>query len=481
MNKFRFSLIVIWALLGIGFCFGETLEPGQKVTDSYVSTKWKHGTSFVYKIYKPMNCGNPNEVGLIIGFDGNCPSEAMEKLAATGAMPPCVIIGIEPGILKTTSNTGVDRWMRAEEYDHVGRDFPEFIVKEFIPAMTEKYDLKFSSSPDMHMVTGGSSGGLATWNALWYANDYFHRGFMPSPTFGNFDGGEELLAVARKAETRPIRVAATCGSHEPFQFAGNSMVIAFSAFSALQYAGYDCLFEFRPNDNHCQGQLDWTIQKKMYSFLWSGWKDEAVAPWHSPERVESVVDPKQPWQQTAEAMPQHQKVVCSQGEYTFRGNTIFFAPKNGKKKIAATDFDEITGLALSSDLWRLYVSDKNRRKIFAMTIEKDGTLSGRYELGSLHTLPDNLHLGASSLCVDTLDRVYAATDIGIQGITSVGINDLIIPLPGDLTVDEIAFGGENMDWLYARSGNMVFKRKCKIAGRRENQAETAKYKVLYTY
>lgn len=479
--KMKLNHLFVFMLLFSSFeyCYAEIIRPGEKIESTYIGKDIKNGTLFRYSVYQPKNANSEEETGLIICFDGENPNEITEKLTSIGAMPPCVVIGIHPGSLEPTREGGISRNMRAEEYDHVGREFPEFLVKEFIPAVKDKYNLKFSSSPDMHMLSGGSSGGLVTWNILWYANDFFRRGLMPSPTFGTMGGGEELLAIARKAETRPIRVASTCGTHEPNQYGGNSMLLAFSAYSALQYAGYDCLFEFRPNDGHVPGLGDWTVMKKLYSYLWANWRTEPVRSWRHPVRVETVVDSASVWQQVEERMPKEEGAEIAEGIYSYNDKTIFFTPRNGKRKIVAEGFGCISGITVSSDKWRLYVSDVTRRQVYAMTIKKDGLLYGRYILGQLHTLPDNKIFGAMDICIDETDRTYCATEIGIQSINSFGVNDLILCLPGDLPVEEIAFGGDGMNWLYARSGEKVFKRKCKIKGLKANAPVRAPLPIGY--
>ena len=59
------------------------------------------------------------------------------------------------------------------------------------------------------------------------------------------------------------------------------------------------------------------------------------------------------------------------------------------------------------------------------------------------------------------DRILAATELGIQGVVSFGITDLILPLPGDLPAEKVAVCGKVM---YVASGDKIFYRELKIAG-----------------
>ena len=57
-------------------------------------------------------------------------------------------------------------------------------------------------------------------------------------------------------------------------------------------------------------------------------------------------------------------------------------------------------------------------------------------------------IGAQDIAVDTQDRIYAATDAGIQVATPGTYVQMILPLPGDVIADKVAFDGQT---LYASS------------------------------
>ena len=64
------------------------------------------------------------------------------------------------------------------------------------------------------------------------------------------------------------------------------------------------------------------------------------------------------------------------------------------------------------------------------------------------------------LCVAADDRVFVATELGVQGIVSFGLNDLILPLPNDLPADKVRMEG---NLLYAASGDKIFRRPLAIS------------------
>jgi gluconolactonase len=448
---------------------------GKLVEGDYQGRKYKPGTVFHYWLYVPFEYDGTTPAALLIAQDGLNESQILviDRLIPEGAMPVCIALFINPGILKPTRPDGAERAMRAEEYDQVGRGYPDFLADEIVPWIAEKEHLNISDSPDMHLISGSSSGGLCAWNAAWFRNDFFRRAFLCSPSFVAFRGGEELMTLARKSETRPIRSYLTVGTDEPNQYAGNSYLVALSAQSALNYAGYDFAFELFEGGGHTHGRCDLDVQERVFRYLWADWDTKPVMPGRNQPRIEGMFDLGSRWTQTDEAMPEKTPAATQAGVFSFRGGGIFLTTPGGEKKAVAEDFQEITAIALSTDRWRLYVADKSRRYVFAMSICPDGSLKDRYILAPIHLAPDCRTIGAMDLCVDIQDRVYTATELGIQGIVSFGINDSIIPLPGDLPAEGLAFGGEAGDVMYARSGGRVFKRRWKVRGHRQSDPPMA--------
>lgn len=455
---------------------GETGKAPVILSGVYEGRTLKPGSLFPYKVYIPGQYDPSKPAAVYVCKDGlgkdylEVHSGVLDKLIAEGASPVCIGVYISSGELKPSRKGGMDRGLRAEEYDQIGRDYPDFIVDEFLPWLVKKEELNISPSPDMHMIGGGSSGGICAWNAAWFRNDYFRRAFLSSPTFSAIRGGEELMPLARKTETRPIRAYVTLGENEPDLYAGSSYVAGLTAETAFKYAGYDYQYEYFPGGGHCHGITDPAVIERAMRFLWRNWKTEPVKPLHNSERVERLVPFGSRWEETNEPMPAPVPAQIPAGVYSFEGGTIHLTSKDGVPKAVADGFGEISGLAVSSDRWRLYIADRQRRFIFAMSILEDGTLKERYVLAPLHLAHDCRSIGAADLCVDSKDRVYAATELGVQGIISFGVTDSIIPLPGDLPVEKLAFGEKESNILYARSGDKIFKRPWKERGLKNTDA-----------
>ena len=122
-------------------------------------------------------------------------------------------------------------------------------------------------------------------------------------------------------------------------------------------------------------------------------------------------------------------------------------------------FSQISSLLISSDKWRLYIGDCRRGCVYAATIEKDGSLSGIYCHGTLHLKNDFSVPGALDLCVDSEDRLYVATEIGIQTVRSFGLIDVILVNPDGKTANKIEISSDG--YLYAMTVDGVYRRKLK--------------------
>ena len=88
-------------------------------------------------------------------------------------------------------------------------------------------------------------------------------------------------------------------------------------------------------------------------------------------------------------------------------------------------------------------------------------------------------VGASAVCVDTRGCLYAATQMGIQTTSHAGHANTILPLPGNLPVTGVAFGGDDHSILYAESNGRIFKRKVLTRGLTETTAITEPTSPLF--
>ena len=139
---------------------------GRTVRGTYTSVRYKPGMKFDYAIYVPP-CTNPDgSYAVAIDHDGlptaNC--AALDTLAASGEAPWTVVFGLCSATLPAGIDGGTNRGMRFNNYDLYSPEYADFVVDEAIPALAAEHHLTLSPSPDMHMATGGSSGGISSWS-----------------------------------------------------------------------------------------------------------------------------------------------------------------------------------------------------------------------------------------------------------------------------------------------------------------------------
>lgn len=425
--------------------------------------RFEPGSVFNYSVY--ITVGAPKTdaaLYVLLEYDPKTLTPVLEHFVKEGLMPPGMFLYLNAGTLPATLPGGCGRGMRAEEFDQIGPEFPNLLVEELIPAAEKVAGVRLSENPDMHMITGGSSGGICAWNAAWFRNDFFRRVFLSSPTFSAMRGGEEPMVLVRKTESRPIRIYMTVGTNEPDYFFGSSFYAACNARRAFEFAQYDFRFELFPGEGHCSHRDEPALLRRVMTYLWRNWRTEPVVTQGNQIRIANLLEPGSEWTEVDEPMPQVGKNVrTALGEYSFSGDSIYFT-SNGIRRKVADGFGEITGLALSSDNWRLYIADARRRFIYAMSVREDGTLENLYRHAPLHIAYDCRTVGASGICIASCDRLFAATELGIQSVVSFGLMDLILPLPGDVPADAVALCG---NLLYASSGGRVFRRPLQVSER----------------
>ncbi len=107
----------------------------------------------------------------------------------------------------------------------------------------------------------------------------------------------------------------------------------------------------------------------------------------------------------------------------------------------------------------MYSVSPDSRFVSADSLDENGGRRGRFVLSTLHVAWNARAVGGRAIALLRDDRVLAATDLGIQGVVSFGLTDVVLPLPGDLPADNVAVAGTT---LYASSGERVFKRELAI-------------------
>ena len=435
----------------------------QEYAGEHTGERLRTGVRYAWRLFVPTDAGD-GPFGLLVTHDGlnEAQARAALTLAKAGEMPPCVVLGVSPGVMAPSLPGGTERNMRFNDYDMFSSDYVDFLADELIPSLTERFGLNISPLPDWHMISGGSSGGISAWNGVWFRNDYFRRAYLSSPTFSAMARGNIVPVQMRLFETKPIRVFIDWSEDEPDDYFGSSYCAAMEGRLALQFANYDYEWRYHPGEGHCSRWADEAFAEEILRFLWDRWDTEPVKARGLSKRVAELIDPDTPWMRTDDALPAPTPCAAAGGVYHIRDGTVVFE-KEENQTVVSDGWNDPTAVVLSSDGWRLYVADRSRACVYAASIQEDGTLADLKPLCSLQTATDPRFPGAFDLCVTEDDRILAATELGVQCVRSFGLIDAILPLPGNAVPKQLRLSG---DVLYADCGAAVYCRKMKVRGKR---------------
>ena len=199
----------------------------------------------------------------------------------------------------------------------------------------------------------------------------------------------------RLFETKPVRVFIGYSENEPDDYFGSSLCAAMEGHYALRFAGYDYNWAYYPGEGHSSRYWDRETVKEIFRWLWHDWKTEPIRAPRLSVRADAVVYRDEPWVE-ADRFPEPAEARTEKGVYRIRGGEVLFCSPEGER-VVAEGFSSLSGAALSSDRWILYLSDADRACLYEARIEEDGSLGGLKRFASLQTYTDFHVPGAASI------------------------------------------------------------------------------------
>ncbi len=392
-----------------------------------VGKNFKAGILYTYRVAVPQT--DAASFALLIEHDGlnDAHVNALLRLAEERRAPYCVCVGVGSGRLPMPG--GGRRNMRMNSYDLFDREFSDFLVYELIPHLTEAHDLPIDSSPDMHMISGSSSGGISAFVSAWFHSEYFRRVYMGSPSFLAMGRGNEIPYLIRKYETKPIRIYEEYSENEPNDYFGASRPVDEEMRMALTFAGYDFACTYFPNEGHSSRYHDEDEAYRRNAWLWRGWQSGKIcAPANSP-RVDKIIPRTSRWEavgQFPETAPQRHPMLSALYRHAVR----------------------------SGDGQAWYAANEDEAIVYLYPDFSDIGSVNRLLHAVLHTIPRHEPKGVLGMVVDKKDRLYVLTEIGIQCVRSFGLIDVILDLPDTSAPLDIAV----TDALYVRTELGCYRR-----------------------
>lgn len=238
------------------------------------------GTVHTFKVVVPDAYDPASPAALYLGLDGvlcRAP-QVIDSLMAAGEMPVTVSVYLQPGYIPGDSAT-VLRYNRSNEFDATDGRFASFIENELLPAVeslatTDGRRISLSADPADRMIFGLSSGGIAAFNAAWHRPDLFGKVYSGCGTFVPMRGGNDLEAIVRKHEPLPLRVFLQDGYTDSWnQIFGSWYEANRQLASALEWAGYDCAFDWAEGGHSVVRTSQ--IFPQVMTWMWRG-EDDSI-------------------------------------------------------------------------------------------------------------------------------------------------------------------------------------------------------------
>jgi enterochelin esterase-like enzyme len=234
-------------------------------------------------VYVPQQYVPGTEAPFIVGADGPDQTlfRTMDNLIAEHKIP--VMIGI------SLASGGGDAQgsQRGLEYDTMSGVYAEFVEKEVLPLVEQKYNVKLTRNPDGRATMGGSSGGSAALIMAWYHPELYHRVLTYSGTYvnqqwpsspanphGAWEFHEKLIS---NSPVKPIRLWMEVGDRDNFN--PNDMrddmhdwVQANENMAKVLAAkGYHYQFVFARNAGHTDGKVKSQTLPEALEYVWQGY------------------------------------------------------------------------------------------------------------------------------------------------------------------------------------------------------------------
>jgi gluconolactonase len=275
------------------------------------------GTPHNYAVYVPAQYDAKKPTAFMVFLDGSGylgdgirVPVVLDNLIAKHEVPPMIGIFVDPGILPAVSDGAQTRFERVFEYDSLSDRYSRFLLEELIPTVAKEYNL--SRNPDDRGIAGTSTGAVGAFMTAWNRPDEFHRVLSFIGTYVAMKGADELPALVRKTEPKPIRIFMQDGTEdhivpvEPYGtfYAGSWPINNRVMYEALEYSGYDVKLEMgTEGHNMKQGGA---ILPDALRWLWRGYPEPIVvreppqmkeAGWDLRMKVSSTVWTDRPWEQ----------------------------------------------------------------------------------------------------------------------------------------------------------------------------------------
>ena len=257
------------------FAVLDPADPNKVIVNSYPAPYTRKVAVYVPKQYVPGTVAP-----FIVGADGpdRALFTALDNLIAEHRAPVMIAISIANG---SGDAQGSERGL---EYDTMSGLYAEFVEKEVLPLVEQKYNVKLTKDPDGRATMGCSSGAAAAMEMAWYHPDLYHRVLSYSGTFvyqqwpynpetphGAWEFHDSLIANSPK---KPLRIWMLVSDRDLLITRDNyhDWVVANERMAKVLAAkGYPYQFIFAKNAGHCDRGVKLQTLPLALEYVWQGY------------------------------------------------------------------------------------------------------------------------------------------------------------------------------------------------------------------
>ncbi len=240
-------------------------------------------------VYVPQQYVPGTIAPFIVGADGpdRMLFTALDSLIAEHRVPVMIAISIGNG---GGDAQGSERGL---EYDTMSGRYAEFVGREVLPLVEQKYHVRLTKDPDGRATMGGSSGGSCALIMAWYHPEWYHRVLTYSGTYvnqqwpynpqtphGAWEFHEHLIP---ESPAKPIRLWMEVGDRDllnpnVMRDGMHDWVAANEDMARVLAAkGYHYQFVFARNAGHVDHAVREQTLPEALEYLWQGYPGTAPA------------------------------------------------------------------------------------------------------------------------------------------------------------------------------------------------------------
>lgn len=398
------------------------------LSDSLIGSKAYPATVHHFQISVPDSYTGSEPAALYLGLDGIlCDAPAViDSLMRSGDMPLAIGVYLQPGVVADSEGT-VLRYNRSNEFDATDSRFADFLASELFPYIStlstpDGRPIRLSDDPEKRCIFGLSSGGIAAFTAAWHRPDLFGKVFSGCGTFVPMRGGNELQAIVRKHESKPLRIFLQDGYEDTWNplfgswYEANRMLA-----SALEFAGYDCAFDWAEGGHSVRRATE--IFPNVMRWIWR--TDSAVAP-TSNNFLRPLLESSGDWQ-LLHSVPDN--VVFSESYAVYPDSTL------------------------------CVLTEPSTNYLTQCLLGKEGNKYACQRFYWLHSY-DNSDAGVSSMAFDSVGNLWVVTKAGIQICDQNGRVRGILSVPRDACNSKLSIS-DGIVYLQTHDGR-YYSRKLNV-------------------